>query len=124
MFVPQCASAWELSKLAFWPILCSLVITGRMGEEKRPIRWDLPGLVLTPLVLVVLDWAVLAWDGGGALCMSLWVALLAAGLTVVPPCEGKRPVWTVLAAALACAYILLTFFAPSWGPFCNPAGGY
>ena len=123
VFVPQCASAWELSKLAFWPMLCSLLVTGRMGEEKRPLCCDLPALVLTSLVLVVLDWAVLAWDGGGGLCMSLWVALLAAGLTVGPNCGWKRrPVWAALAVVLACAYILLTFLAPAWGPFSNPAG--
>lgn len=27
-FVPQCPSPWELSKLAFWPLLAAWVLTG------------------------------------------------------------------------------------------------
>lgn len=31
-FVPQCPSPWELSKLAFWPLLAAWVLTGRAGQ--------------------------------------------------------------------------------------------
>ena len=31
-FVPQCPSPWELSKLAFWPLLAAWVLTGRLGR--------------------------------------------------------------------------------------------
>lgn len=31
-FVPQCPSPWELSKLAFWPLLAAWVLTGRLGQ--------------------------------------------------------------------------------------------
>lgn len=34
-FVPQCPSPWELSKLAFWPLLAAWVLTGRLGREAR-----------------------------------------------------------------------------------------
>ena len=31
-FVPQCPRPWELSKLAFWPLLAAWVLTGRLGR--------------------------------------------------------------------------------------------
>ena len=39
-FVPQCPSPWELSKLAFWPLLAAWVLTGRLGRERGA---DAPG---------------------------------------------------------------------------------
>ena len=48
-FVPQCPSPWELSKLAFWPLLAAWVLTGRLGRERRTLLQDLPAAVLTPL---------------------------------------------------------------------------
>lgn len=47
-FVPQCPSPWELSKLAFWPLLAAWVLTGRLGRERRTLLQDLPAAVLTP----------------------------------------------------------------------------
>ena len=41
-FVPQCPSPWELSKLAFWPLLAAWVLTGRLGRERRTLLQDLP----------------------------------------------------------------------------------
>ena len=48
-FVPQCASPWELSKLAFWPGLAAWVMTSRLGGARRPLLRDLPAAVLAPL---------------------------------------------------------------------------
>ena len=50
-FVPQCPSPWELSKLAFWPLLAAWVLTGRLGRERRTLLQDLPAAVLTPLAM-------------------------------------------------------------------------
>src|SRR5699024_5677189 len=48
VFVPQCPSPWELSKLAFWPVLAAWVLTGRLGRERRTLVRDLPAAVLVP----------------------------------------------------------------------------
>ncbi len=47
VFVPRQSSAWELSKLAFWPLALTALLTGRKGHQ----RASLPALVLTPLAL-------------------------------------------------------------------------
>ena len=121
-FVPQCASPWELSKLAFWPVLAAWVLTGRLGRERRTLVRDLPAAVLVPLAAAAADWALLAAGGNGAVSLAVWAALLAAGMAFSPD-GGKRPVlWTALALLLAGLYILLTFTSPAWGPFLNPLG--
>ena len=120
VFVPQYGSAWELSKLAFWPMLVSCLVTGRLGRERRPLARDLPAVVLVPLALTLADWAVLALGGSGGVCLALWVALVALGLAFGPDGGGRRAVWAVLAAALAGFYILLTYLPLLWGPFLDP----
>lgn len=120
VFVPQTPSPWELSKLAFWPMLLGCLVTGRIGGARRPLSQDLPALVGTPLVLTLLDWAVLSLGGSGGVCLALWVALLALGLAFGPDGGGRRTVWAVLAAAMAGFYILLTYLPLLWGPFLDP----
>ncbi len=34
-FVPQCPSPWELSKLAFWPLLAAWVLVAQMNKNKK-----------------------------------------------------------------------------------------
>ena len=65
-FVPQCPSPWELSKLAFWPLLAAWVLTGRLGRERRTLLQDLPAAVLTPLAMTAACWdtARRAWRSG------------------------------------------------------------
>lgn len=41
-FVPQHPSAWELSKLAFWPMLLSCLATGRLAKEHIPLARTCP----------------------------------------------------------------------------------
>ena len=120
VLVPQCASAWELSKLAYWPMLLACAVTGRLGGERKLCR-DLPGVVLTPLTLTAADWAVLSFGGKGRTCLMLWAAFLAAGLAFGPDGTERRRLWTALTAALAAAYGLLTYFPPRWGLFLDPA---
>ena len=57
-FVPQCPSPWELSKLAFWPLLAAWVLTGRLGRERRTLLQDLPAAVLTPLAMTAACWGL------------------------------------------------------------------
>ena len=105
-FVPQCPSPWELSKLAFWPLLAAWVLTGRLGRERRTLLQDLPAAVLTPLAMTAACWA---WrpPAGTAFC----------------PDGRKHPgLWAALALLLAGLYMLLTFTPPGWGPFVNPLG--
>lgn len=59
-FVPQCPSPWELSKLAFWPLLAAWVLTGRLGRERRTLLQDLPAAVLTPLAMTAACWGLAA----------------------------------------------------------------
>ena len=91
-FVPQCASPWELSKLAFWPGLAAWVMTSRLGGARRPLLRDLPA------------------------------AVLAASMAFCPDGEKHPVLWTALALALAGLYMLLTFTPPAWGPFLAPPG--
>ena len=62
-FVPQCPSPWELSKLAFWPLLAAWVLTGRLGRERRTLLQDLPAAVLTPLAMTAACWGLAAAGG-------------------------------------------------------------
>ena len=78
-FVPQCPSPWELSKLAFWPLLAAWVLTGRLGRERRTLLQDLPAAVLTPLAMTAACWGLAAAGGNGAASLAVWAVLLAAG---------------------------------------------
>lgn len=114
VLVPQNSSAWELSKLAFWPLLLTGLLT--RGKETPG---SLPALVLAPLALAGADWAVLAMGGSGGLCLALWVAALALALGFGP--TGKRrSLWLVLVILLGVGYLLATYFPPLWGPFLTP----
>ena len=75
-FVPQCPSPWELSKLAFWPLLAAWVLTGRLGRERRTLLQDLPAAVLTPLAMTAACWGLAAAGGNGAASLAVWAVLL------------------------------------------------
>ena len=83
-FVPQCPSPWELSKLAFWPLLAAWVLTGRLGRERRTLLQDLPAAVLTPLAMTAACWGLAAAGGNGAASLAVWAVLLAAGTGLLP----------------------------------------
>ena len=101
-FVPQCPSPWELSKLAFWPLLAP---------------W-----VLTPLAMTAACWGLAAAGGNGAASLAVWAVLLAAGTAFCPDGRKHPGLWAALALLLAGLYMLLTFTPPGWGPFVNPLG--
>lgn len=119
VLVPQAPSPWELSKLAFWPMLGSFALAGWLGRGCCPLRRDLPAVVLTPAVMTLLCWAVFALQWKGSTCLAVWTALLAVGCAA-PVRTEKAAFWAVLAAALAGFYILLTYLPFYWGPFLDP----
>ena len=121
-FVPQCPSPWELSKLAFWPLLAAWVLTGRLGRERRTLLQDLPAAVLTPLAMTAACWGLAAAGGNGAASLAVWAVLLAAGTAFCPDGRKHPGLWAALALLLAGLYMLLTFTPPGWGPFVNPLG--
>ena len=121
-FVPQCASPWELSKLAFWPGLAAWVMTSRLGGARRPLLRDLPAAVLAPLTAAAADWALLAAGGRSTMGLAVWAAVLAASMAFCPDGEKHPVLWTALALALAGLYMLLTFTPPAWEPFLAPPG--
>ena len=120
VLVPQRASPWELSKLVFWPMLGGCLLTCRLGRAPGPPVRDLPAAVAAALAAAAVNWAVLAAGGSGRLCLAVWAAALAAGLAFGPDGTRRPRLWTALCAALGAAYVLLTVFAPAWGPFLDP----
>lgn len=119
VLVPRASSAWELSKLAFWPLLLACLLDYCWGKTHRPM--PLPALVLTPLVLTAADWGVLAMGGNGGICLALWVTALAVALAFGTTDGGKqRRVWLAAAVALGVAYVVLTYVTPLCGPFLEP----
>ena len=117
VLVPQCPSAWELSKLVFWPLLGASFATCRLGRTPRSPAGDLPTAVLASLAAAAVNWAVLSAGGSGRLCLAVWAAALAAGLAFGPDGTRRPGIWAALCGVLAVLYGLLTFLAPAWGPF-------
>lgn len=120
VLVPQAPSPWELSKLAFWPLLLVTLLSVLLKREHGLGR-QMPILVVAPVAMTLLCWALLSLGGSGPLCLVVWMCVLAAVLAVgVPEKLGRWPVWPVLVLALAGFYILLTYLPLYWGPFLDP----
>ena len=117
VLVPQGASAWELSKLVYWPMLGACLATGRLGRAPRPFRGDLPAVVLASLGATAANWAVLTVAGSGRLCLAVWAAALAAGIAFGPDGTRRPRLWLIARLLLGAAYALLTFLPPAWGLF-------
>ncbi len=105
---PQRASAWELSKLVFWPMLGACFLTCRLGSAPEPLIRDLPAPVLAALGAAAVNGAVLAAGGSGRLCLAVWAAALAAGMAFGPDGTRHPRLWLSLCGALAAGYFLLT----------------
>lgn len=119
VLVPQAPSPWELSKLAFWPLLAVALLSG--VKREHGLGRQLPMLVIAPVAMTLVCWALLSLGGSGPLCLVVWMCVLAAVLAVgVPERLGRWPVWPVLVLALAGFYILLTYLPLYWGPFLDP----
>ena len=120
VLVPQAPSPWELSKLAFWPLLVVFLLS-RLLKREHALGRQLPALVLAPVALTLLCWALMSLGGSGPWCLVVWMCVLAVTLAWGTPEKlGRWPLWPVLALALVGFYILLTYLPLYWGPFLDP----
>jgi biotin transporter BioY len=123
IFAPKFASPWELSKLAYWPLLGALLLTGWLsGGVKKTLACAAPCLVLTPLALFLVFCAVSLLEPAGGVYLLLWIVAAAIGLALADQERdaGRRNVWLVLVAAMAVLYVLFTFLPPVARPFLEP----
>ena len=120
VLVPRAPSPWELSKLAFWP----LVLVWLAGGLRRRGAWtrDLPPVVLVPPAMALACWGLLAAGGRGETCLIVWAAFLVMGLAFSPDGSRWPGLWIGLALALGCGYAVLTAAPLDWGPFSVPPG--
>ena len=101
--LPRNVSAWELSKLAFFPPLLCLALTARQsGGLRETLRRAAAPVFLASLLMAL----------AGTLVSSLTLAL-------AERWRGSA-VWTVLLAALGVAYVLFSFLPPALPPFLEP----
>lgn len=122
IFLPKYASPWELSKLAYWPMLASLCLTGRLtGGVRGTVRCALPVLALTAPALFLLFWAVSGMEPAAAVYILLWVAASAVAMALADRETPGGSAWLVMAAAVGAAYAIFSFLPPIWGPFLDPA---
>jgi len=121
ILVPRNGCAWELGKLAYWPMLASALLTGRLtgGSGKRVFSSAAPWITLTSLALFFAQWAVSVAEPSWGVRVVLWIALTAIG-TILWDRELKGEVWPIIAAVLGALYVAFTFWPPLWGPFLDP----
>lgn len=111
LFIPQSTSAWELGKLAFWPLLLLCAITPTIASAAR--------CVVATVGLVSACWLCqLAGAPGGAYVVA-WMAVLAVVLLTVAPQNGGHW-WFVAVLVLGVSFGALTYYPALWGPFLDP----
>ena len=120
--LPKSGAPWELGKLAYWPMLAAIPVTGRLsGGMRRTAAELLPPAVVTALALFLVCWGLSGLQPGWGVYLLAWVALTAAGTALsVREKPMKGGVWVLLAAALALAYVLFSLLPPVWQPFLDP----
>ena len=124
IFAPRFASPWELSKLAYWPMLGALALTGRLsGGVGKTLRCAMPCLVITPAALFLVFWAVSQLGPAGGVYLLLWVVAVAVGMALADQeREPKaRNFWLALMVVLGIFYVVFTFLPPMAGPFLDPS---
>lgn len=124
IFAPKFSSPWELSKLAFWPMLGALVLTGRLsGGIGKTLRCALPCLAITPAALFLVFWAVAQLEPAGGVYLLLWVVAVAVGMALADQEREpkKHTLWLAIVAALGVLYVIFTFLPPMVGPFLDPS---
>mgnify|MGYP004621504941 CR=1 FL=1 len=118
--LPRNASAWELSKLAFFPPLLCLAATSRQsGGVRRVLRRAAPPVLAASLLMAAAGGVAASLTQNTAALMLLWIVLTALCLALAEHWEGGT-VWTVLLAALGIAYVLFSFRPPALPPFLEP----
>ena len=120
VLAPMNNSAWEMSKLVFWPYLGGALVIWRGTAAGASRGGHCMLLLLMPLVTVLAGW--LCHLGGS----YLWAAVLAAGIALYAAVLRKKVwggelLWYTLAILLGIAYILFSVLPPIGGPFTDPA---
>ena len=120
VLAPMNGSAWEMSKLVFWPYLGGALVIWRGTPAGSSRGGHCMLLLIMPLVMVMLGW--LCHISGG----YLWVAVLAVGIALYAlvlrkSVWGGELLWYTLAILLGIAYILFSVLPPFGGPFTDPA---
>ena len=120
--LPKSGAPWELGKLAYWPMLAAIPVTGRLtGGMRKTASELLPAAVVTAPALFLACWGLSGLQTGWGGCLLAWVALTAAGTALsVREKPLKGGVWVLLAAALALVYVLFSLLPPVWQPFLDP----
>ncbi|MCI2057068.1 MAG: hypothetical protein LKJ86_07985 [Oscillibacter sp.] len=124
IFAPRIPSAWELSKLEFWPLLAAILLTGPFtGSIGKALREAAPWLVAAPLFLMLAFWGISRAHPAGGIYLVVWLAVsaAAAALSVQGRTWKHGGAWLVIAAVVAAAYILFSFLPPCFGPFLDSA---
>lgn len=120
ILMPRWGSPWELSKLAYWPMLASLLLTGHLsGGVGATVKKALPCLSLTAPALFAVYWLISGLEPAWGVYLLLWVVAAAVGMAL-SDCGGRGGVWLVLAVALGALYVIFTFCPPAFGPFLDP----
>lgn len=121
VFTPQYASAWELGKLLFWPMLAAFSLTAQWsGGWKRTLRAAAPAIVLAPLALQGCCWAVQIFHPAAAILILLWVIAAAIGTALADQGQPHSSFWLLFLLAEGVLFAAFTFCAPMFGPFLDP----
>lgn len=125
VFIPQFFSPWEMSKLAFWPLLFGIAISGPLsGGAMKAVRTLAAWLVIAPLAVMLIFWGLNVLHPAPAVYLVAWVVavalVLALAQTDVLGNKGGN-IWLILAIVMAFLYVVLTFLPPSFGPFLDPS---
>ena len=120
--LPKSGAPWELSKLAYWPMLAAILLTRRLtGGVRQTAAELLPAAVVTAPALFLACWGLSGLQPGWGAYLLAWVALTAAGTALSvreKPMMGG--IWVLLGLALALAYVLFSLLPPVWQPFLDP----
>ena len=119
VLAPMNGSAWEMSKLVFWPYLGGALVIWRGTAMGGSRGGHCVLLLLMPLFMVLAGW-LCHIDGN-----YLWVAVLTAGIALYALVLRKKVwggelLWYTLAILLGIAYILFSVLPPFGGPFTDP----
>ncbi len=120
--VPQSRAPWELGKIAYFPLLGMILLTGRLtGGTRTTAEQLLPCLVLLPAAVTLSLWLLSPLHLGAGALLLLWIVWMAAGLAAGDRMAPHGKAWLAAAVLWGALYILFTCLPPVVGPFLDPA---
>jgi hypothetical protein len=120
ILAPVDGSAWEQGKLLFWPGIAAALVHTRLAGGGGSRSGRCAALLLMPLAMTLLCWALPAVPVALWWAASLLTGAAAYGLAL-RRLWGAELLWYTLAILLAIAYLLFTVLPPLGGPFTDPA---